>query len=190
MMKNKLFLSILFLMFANIAFSQTESNTPTQLNISTGVGIFDTDGMLKGTVLLSELGYLLKNGYTMTLQGYMAETLNNKRSIDNYNFEFLETYKVASLLFGYKLYSQLKKHALTPMLGPFISLERIVTPDYDLQNFQIKEARFIDIGFAISVRYEYNLSHNSSIGLLFGTNIGYQYGYLYSYAVPVLSIRY
>ena len=179
---------IALIMYSVTLKAQSETDKTPKLRVTTGAGYFNDEGMLNGNVLFSEIGYKLNNNYTISLQGYMAEALNNKRTIDDNAYEFLYTYKILNLLFGYELITKNQKHSFEPMTGPFISTNRIVYPLENNNKLIIEEKKFTDIGFAIAIRYQYNFNKNISFGLQGTANIGFNYGYLYGTLTPVFTI--
>lgn len=191
-MKISVIFALILLLLANVALCQNEGND-IKLYVSTGYGYFNDEGMQDGQALLGEIGLKLNTGYLFSVQAIGGETINDKGDWPSFNgdkFEFLYTYKILCLNTGYEFITKNQHHSFIPMVGGFISNNRIVYPTQYENYLDISLDEYFDIGAMITLKYAYNFNSNISVGLQASTNIAVQMGFLYYSVFPVITIKY
>ncbi len=187
-MKRYILLISGLLCFSNI-FCQSEYKMIPFLK--TGAGYFNDQLMISGTVLSSEAGVKLNNGYLLSLQYSSAETYNDKANfpdLDFIDFNFIYTYKIFTLNIGYDFRTKNKHHSFIPMIGPFYSINQLTYPNITTDGMlDLIKNNLESIGISFTFQYLYNFSNGISVGLSASGNYAYQLGPLYYYLTPVVS---
>jgi len=183
---------IIGLTFSYRAIGQNSENKVTPF-LKTGVGYFNDELMIDGSVLWSEVGIKLSNRYFFSIQANLAETINDKGNytdLGGMEFEFIHTYKIVTLFMGYELMSKNKMHSFIPMFGPFYSVNKFNYPEYDETNFYgIPNISTSNIGINLAIQYLYNFKNGISIGVNASGSLAFQYGPMYYTVTPVISLK-
>ncbi len=187
-MKRLILLLSGLLSFSNI-FCQSEDKIVPFLK--TGAGYFNDQLMISGTILSSEAGIKLNNGYLFSIQYSSGETFNDKASFSELEFidlNFIYTYKIFTLNLGYNFTTKNKHHSFIPMMGPFYSINQILYPNITTYGMlELIKINQESIGISLTFQYLYNFKNGISIGISASGNYAYQLGPLYYYLAPVVS---
>jgi hypothetical protein len=183
-------ITTLFIVFGFCSAKAQEEKT--EWFMSSGVGYFNEDGMIDGSMLSAELGVKMKNNYLFSLRVTGAETMNNRGSWPNVpgNVDLIYTYKIISLNTGYEFETKNHNHSFIPTLGAFYGDNRMVIPSYYSEGFYIDEDHYYDLGALLAIKYEYNFNDNLSLGARASTCLAMYYGFLYYSALPVVTLRF
>lgn len=190
-------LKLLFLLIASLFISVTgfnqNSSTGVEPFIKTGYGYFSDGFMIDGNVLFTEIGIKQSNGYFFSFNFKLGETLNDRGffpGFDYNKYEFIYTYKIASLFMGYDFKTKNQNHSFLPKIGLFITTENNVLPSYDLDSTPIiihqKESY---IGAAVELGYQYYIFPNIAIGLNSSGYLGYNIGFMYFTFSPTICFK-
>ena len=185
-------LLIAWLFFVKIAYTQNSSSSIEPF-IKTGYGYFSDGFMIDGNVLFTEIGIKQSNGYFFSFNFKMGETLNDRGffpGFDYNKYEFIYSYKIASLFMGYDFKTKNQKHSFLPKIGLFITTENNIHPSYDLDSSPIiihqKESY---IGAAVELGYQYYIFPNIAVGLNSSGYLGYNIGFMYFTFSPTFSFK-
>ncbi|MDA3817633.1 MAG: hypothetical protein PF486_09670 [Prolixibacteraceae bacterium] len=183
-------ITTLFIVFGFCSAKAQEEKT--EWFMSSGVGYFNEDGMIDGSMLSAELGVKMKNNYLFSLRVTGAETMNNRGSWPNVpgNVDLIYTYKIISLNTGYEFETKNRHHSVIPTLGAFYGDNRIIVPSYYSEEFDLHEDHYYDLGALLAMKYEYNFNDNLSLGVRASTCLAMYYGFLYYSALPVFTLRF
>lgn len=161
--------------------------------IKTGYGYFNDGLMIDGNVLSSELGMKLKNGYTISLKMNFADAVNDIASypgMPDMEWNFIYSYKWATLSIGYEFMTKNQRHSIIPMMGPFFANELHTYPiNTDEGGIDLRKDVRAMFGIDLSLQYMYNFKNGVSIGMNASGCLAYQYGPIYLTVMPVVVLR-